>query len=149
MQEGWSYEAIAQDERLSRERIRQIVAETPALREIDAVRDHARSQIARLDPALRLAGEKVAAGDLRAIDRLLKGLARLDKYQRGSAARAKADDLEIPGERRDRALEAHNRPEDANAPRRPEGSRRSAIAGDRAVRPSGKSGFQIFSPVRP
>ena len=39
MQGGWSYDAIAQDERLSRERVRQIVAETPALREIDAVRD--------------------------------------------------------------------------------------------------------------
>jgi hypothetical protein len=74
MQEGWSYEAIAQDERLSRERIRQIVAETPALREIDAVRDHARSQIARLDPALRLAAEKVAEGDLRASIACSRGL---------------------------------------------------------------------------
>jgi hypothetical protein len=47
MQEGWSYEAIAQDERLSRERIRQIVTQTLALREIDAIRDHTRLLIAR------------------------------------------------------------------------------------------------------
>jgi hypothetical protein len=178
MQEGWSYDAIAQDERLSRERVRQIVAETPALREIDAVRDHTRSQIARLDPALRLAAGKVAEGDLRAIDRLLKGLARLDKYQGASAARAKAegpkisaavltltrdrhdracpghDELDANGrskmrtaenlregltERFDRLSEAYDRTEDAKAPRRP---------GDRAVRPPGKSEFQIFLPVR-
>jgi hypothetical protein len=90
MQEGWSYEAIAQDERLSRERIRQIVTQTLALREIDAIRDHTRLQIARLDPALRLAAERVAEGDLRAIDRLVKVLDRLDKFQIRAAAAEKA-----------------------------------------------------------
>ena len=90
MQEGWSYEAIAQDERLSRERIRQIVTQTLALREIDAIRDHTRLQIARLDPALRLAAERVAEGDLLAIDRLVKVLDRLDRYQIREAAAEKA-----------------------------------------------------------
>jgi hypothetical protein len=135
MQEGWSYDAVAQDERLSRERIRQIVAETPALRD-DPVRDHKRSQIAKLDPALRLAAGKVAEGDLRAIDRLLKGLDRLDKYQRASAARAKAEGLKTSGERLDRAFEAHNRAEGAKRAAQGRGDR-----GGRqwpAIAPSGR-----------
>jgi len=87
LQEGWSYEAIAQQENLTRERIRQIVAETLAGRAVDPSRDHLRLQIARLDPALRLAAQQVAAGDLRAVDRLIRVLDRLDKYQ-GAAAMA-------------------------------------------------------------
>jgi hypothetical protein len=79
---------------------------------------------------LRLAAGKVAAGDLRAIDRLLKGLDRLDKYQRASAATAKAEGLKISGERRDRAFEAHNRPEQAKRAAQARASRRPALAGD-------------------
>ena len=37
-------------------------------------------QIARLEPALRLAAQGVADGDLAAIDRLLRVLDRLDRY---------------------------------------------------------------------
>ena len=37
-------------------------------------------QIARLEPALRLAADAVAEGDLSAIDRLLRVLDRLDRY---------------------------------------------------------------------
>jgi hypothetical protein len=77
---GFSYEAIARDENLSRERVRQIVSQS--LNEPDrATRlDHARVQIARLEPALRLAARGVEEGDLRAIDRLLRVLERYDKY---------------------------------------------------------------------
>jgi len=85
LQEGWSYEAIAQEENLTRERIRQIVAETLAGRAVEPSRQHLRLQIARLDPALRLAAQQVAAGDLRGVDRLIRVLDRLDKYQ-GAAA---------------------------------------------------------------
>ena len=86
-QAGQSYDEIAQAENLTSERIRQIVVDTLERRLLDPVRDHARLQIARLDPALRLAAEKVATGDLRAVDRLIKLLDRLDKYQ-GVAASA-------------------------------------------------------------
>ena len=86
MQEGWSYEAIAQEESLSRERIRQIVSEILTGRTVEPRRDHTRLQIARLDPALKLAAGQVAAGDLRAVDRLLRVLDRLDKYQSVAAA---------------------------------------------------------------
>ena len=45
-------------------------------------------QIARLEPALRLAARGVADGDLRAIDRLLKVLEILNKYSAVEAAGA-------------------------------------------------------------
>jgi hypothetical protein len=81
MQEGWSYEAIGREEKVSRERVRQIVKETLDERKVDPSTDHTRLQLARLDPALKLVAEKVAAGDLRAVDKLLRILDRMDKYQ--------------------------------------------------------------------
>src|SRR5271169_672352 len=64
---GHSYEAIARQERLSRERVRQIVKKSLE-DESGATRpDHNRVQIARLEPALRLAAAGVANGDLGAI----------------------------------------------------------------------------------
>ena len=77
---GFSYEVIARDECLSRERIRQIV--TQSLKtdgRADRV-DQARVQMARLEPALRLAARGVDNGKLSAINPLLKVLDRLDKY---------------------------------------------------------------------
>jgi hypothetical protein len=76
---GFSYAAIAEEEKLSRERVRQIVGES--LQEDGGTPiDLALVQMARLEPALRLAADRVAEGDLKAIDRLLKVLDRLDKY---------------------------------------------------------------------
>ena len=88
LQEGWSYEALAEAEALSRERIRQIVKASLDRREVDPNADFIRLQMARLDPALRLASEKVAEGDLMAIDRLLRVLDRMDKYQSAAAREA-------------------------------------------------------------
>jgi hypothetical protein len=104
MQEGWSYEAIAEEEKLSRERIRQIVKQSLDRREVDPSADYLRLQIARLDPALRLAAAKVAAGDLRAIDRLLRVLDRMDKYQ-------SAVDEEIQEEDEPEAIETYEEDE--------------------------------------
>ena len=50
--------------------------------------DHARVQIARLEPALQLAAGAVAEGDLGAIDRLLRVLDRLDRYSAVEGAAA-------------------------------------------------------------
>lgn len=83
---GFSYEAIARDENLSRERVRQIVAQSLNDPEGGTKLDHARVQMARLEPALRLAARGVADGDLHAIDRLLRVLDRIDKY--GAVAEA-------------------------------------------------------------
>ena len=80
VQAGLSYAAIAREEGLSRERVRQIVAQALGEEAAGTKLDHARVQIARLEPALRLAARAVADGDLGGIDRLLRVLDRLDKY---------------------------------------------------------------------
>jgi hypothetical protein len=77
---GFSYEAIAGAEGLSRERIRQIVVKSLKDDEGGAREDHTLVQIARLEPALRLAARGVEDGRLEAIQPLLKVLAQLDKY---------------------------------------------------------------------
>jgi hypothetical protein len=91
VQDGLTHDEIAELEGLTRERVRQIVAQSLARRDHEAGADHYRMQIARLDPALRLAAAKVAAGDLRGIDTLIKVLDRLDKY-RGAAGGSLIDD---------------------------------------------------------
>jgi hypothetical protein len=48
--------------------------------------EHALLQLSRLAPAVRLAGEAVARGDLQAIWPLLGALDRLDRYQRDARA---------------------------------------------------------------
>lgn len=90
LREGRSFAEIAEAEGLSRERIRQIVAETLERREIDAQREFAQVQMLRLAPALRLAAQGVAEGELKAIGELIRVLDRLDKYQ--AVARVIDDD---------------------------------------------------------
>ena len=92
VQAGLSYAAIGREEGLSRERVRQIVAKALDEGETGTKLDHARVQIARLEPALRLAANAVAEGDLGAIDRLLRVLDRLDKYSAVEGAEAKPDE---------------------------------------------------------
>jgi hypothetical protein len=91
LQEGWSYEAIADEVALSTERVRQIVAESLARRAAAPKVGNLHLQIARLEPALRLAAARVAAGELRAVDRLLRVLERLEKLE-GVAATALKDE---------------------------------------------------------
>ncbi len=91
LQAGLSYAAIGRTEGLSRERVRQIVAKALEEEGSGTKLDHARVQIARLEPALRLAAGAVAEGDLGAIDRLLRVLDRLDRYSAVEGAAARAD----------------------------------------------------------
>ena len=88
VQVGWSYAAIGREEAISRERVRQIVGKAFAAGESETKLVHARVQIARLEPALRLAARSVADGELSAIDRLLRVLDRLDRYVAVDAAGA-------------------------------------------------------------
>ena len=81
LREGWAYDEIAREERVSAERIRQIVTEALGKRVIDRGSDHAHLQLERLMPALRLAGEAVGRGELKAIAPLIKVIDRLDKHQ--------------------------------------------------------------------
>ena len=92
VQAGWSYAAIGREEAISRERVRQIVAHAFEAGESETKLVHARLQVARLEPALRLAARSVADGDLAAIDRLLRVLDRLDRYAALDGAEAAADE---------------------------------------------------------
>jgi hypothetical protein len=87
-QGGFPYDVIARHENLSRERVRQIVAKS--LEENGRSRlDHSLVQLARLEPALQLAARRVAEGDLRGVDRLVRVLDRIDKY--GQKVRQEAE----------------------------------------------------------
>src|ERR1700727_23397 len=81
LREGWAYDEIATDERVSAERIRQIVSEVLGKRVIDRGADHAHLQLERLMPALRLVGEAIGRGELTAVGPLIKVIDRLDKQQ--------------------------------------------------------------------
>src|SRR5260370_41781365 len=67
LREGWAYGDIAQEERLTSRRIRQIVSETLQRRAVDRRPEHAMLQLARLEPALRLAAGALAKGEIEAI----------------------------------------------------------------------------------
>jgi hypothetical protein len=92
LREGASYEEIAAEECVSRERIRQIVSEVLQRRSVDSGADHAKLQLDRLAPLMQLAAEAVAAGDIRAITPYLKVLDRLDRYQTVAGAHQVYDD---------------------------------------------------------
>src|ERR1700723_3116917 len=81
LREGWAYDEIAREERVSAERIRQIVSDVLSKRVIDRGVDHAHLQLERLMPALRLVGESIARGELKAVGPLIKVIDRLDKHQ--------------------------------------------------------------------
>ena len=81
LREGWAYDEIASEERVSAERVRQIVAEVLGKRVIDRGVDHAHLQLERLMPALRLVGEAIGRGELKAVAPLIKVIDRLDKHQ--------------------------------------------------------------------
>ena len=81
LREGWAYDEIARDERVSPERIRQIVSEILDKRVIDRGVDHAHLQLERLMPALRIVGDAIGRGELKAVAPLIKVIDRLDKHQ--------------------------------------------------------------------
>ena len=81
LREGWAYDEIAREERVSAERIRQIVSEVLAKRVIDRGADHAHVQLERLMPALRVVGEAIGRGELKAVGPLIRVIDRLDKHQ--------------------------------------------------------------------
>ncbi len=92
LREGWAYGDIAQQERLTSRRIRQIVSETLQRRAVDKRPEHAMLQLARLEPALRLAAGALAKGEIEAISPYLKLLDRLDLYQKSAAVLEPYDD---------------------------------------------------------
>jgi predicted transcriptional regulator len=92
LREGFTYDEIANEEGVSSSRIRQIVSEELQKRAVDSGADHAKLQLDRLAPAVQLAAEAIAAGDISAITPYLKALDRLDRYQTVAGANQVYDD---------------------------------------------------------
>ena len=113
LREGWAYDEIAGEERVSAERVRQIVAEVLGKRVIDRGVDHAHLQLERLMPALRLVGEAIGRGELKAVAPLIKVIDRLDKHQDTVVAKHS-----YGPEERQRLLDKVNRIVDNLQPRR-------------------------------
>ena len=91
LREGFTYDEIAADEGVSPSRIRQIVSQELQQRAVDSGAEHAKLQLDRLAPAIQLAAEAMAAGDISAITPYLKALDRLDRYQTVASANEKYD----------------------------------------------------------
>jgi hypothetical protein len=92
LREGWAYDEIAVEEGLTAERVRQIVREALERRLLDEDTDHAKLQLSRLRPALKVATDAVAGGDVTAITPLLKVLDRFDRYQKTAKVNQVYDD---------------------------------------------------------
>jgi hypothetical protein len=105
MQQGWTYDAIAKKEEVSRERVRQIINQALKSRGGEPNGLYQRLHLARLDPALWLAAAKVAEGDLRAIDKLVRVINQMDKYRAAPAGRR----VGFIGEREESQDEARER----------------------------------------
>jgi hypothetical protein len=92
LREGYTYEEIAAEEGVTPSRIRQIVSQELQQRAVDSGAEHAKLQLDRLAPAIQLAAEGIAAGDISAVMPYLKALDRLDRYQTVAGANQVYDD---------------------------------------------------------
>src|ERR1700733_1964560 len=92
LREGYTYDEIAAEEGVSASRIRRIVSQELQQRAVDSGAEHAKLQLDRLMPAVQLAAEAIAAGDISAITPYLKALDRLDRYQTAASANQVYDD---------------------------------------------------------
>jgi transposase-like protein len=92
LREGYTYDEIAAEEGVSPSRIRRIVSQELQQRGVDSGAEHAKLQLDRLAPAVQLAAEAIAAGDISAITPYLKALDRLDRYQVAASASQVYDD---------------------------------------------------------
>jgi hypothetical protein len=73
---GFTYEEIASEERVTITRMRQIASKELQQHAVDSGADHAKLRLERLVPAIQLAAEAIAAGDVSAIMPYLKALDR-------------------------------------------------------------------------
>lgn len=77
---GASVGRIARAEGLTIRRVRQIIAEMLAKREVDPPAGFVQLQIARLSDAMVVAHTRMMEGDLQAMDRLIRLTGELDRY---------------------------------------------------------------------
>jgi hypothetical protein len=81
LREGFGFHEIAREEKLSDRRVRQIVKQALEGREALESAVHAHMQIDRLGQAMRVAGDALARGDVRAVAPFIKAVEKLDRYQ--------------------------------------------------------------------
>ena len=77
---GRSVEAIAEQQRMTRKRVETLLRRELHRRWVAPAAEHARVQIARLEAMAATLAPSAEAGELPAIDRMLKILDRLDRY---------------------------------------------------------------------
>ncbi len=82
LREGYTYDEIAAEAGVSASRIRQIVSQELEQRIVDSGAEHAKLQLDRLAPAIQLAAEGIAAGDISAITPYLKARSLSDRRER-------------------------------------------------------------------
>ncbi len=126
LREGWAYDEIAGEERVSPERIRQIVSEILDKRLIYRGVDHAHLQLERVMPALRIVGDAIGRGELKAVAPLIKVIDRLDRHQNTVVAK-----YHYGPEERQRLLDKMNRIADRLQPPAPEPA--LAVEGDENI----------------
>jgi hypothetical protein len=78
---GLSYDEIARQEKLTVVRVRQIIKEALATRAVNEGGGRAADQMGLLKPAMQLASDLIAGGEIKAIGPLIKVLERLDRYR--------------------------------------------------------------------
>jgi hypothetical protein len=79
---GLSYDQIARQEKLTVVRVRQIIKEALAKRAVnEGGGGHAADHMGLLKPAMQLASDLIAGGEIKAIGPLLKVRERLDRYR--------------------------------------------------------------------
>ena len=81
LREGWAYDEVAAEVGLKERRVRQIVTQFLKEREAVSGAAHAHMQLDRLGRAMRVAGDALARGDIRAIAPFIRVIDRLDRYQ--------------------------------------------------------------------
>ena len=85
VREGFAYDEIAREERLTVQHVRRIATEALEGREALEAAIHAYMQVDRARRALRAAGQALADGDVRAVAPFFKAVAKLDGH-RGAVA---------------------------------------------------------------
>jgi hypothetical protein len=93
---GVSVAHIAQTEKITIRRVRQIIGEMLARREVDPPAGFVQLQIARLSDAMSVAHTMMMEGDLRAMDRVVKIVGELDRYHGFGRAEAAAAPAPAP-----------------------------------------------------
>ncbi len=77
---GYTYEAIAQELKLSVKTVRRATAKAIEKRRLDCGAHYVHLQVLRLTKAMRVVDLNLDKGDLKAVAPLLKVIAQLDKY---------------------------------------------------------------------